>query len=112
MSHLLNFTLSPLLRYSLKITKFGMRKKKIFRIYGCFSVLHIKGVENRVFRHNRIFRHTCKYKQPILRKWWNYKNFMQILYSYFKYTDMLLDVFFLLLAVTLSELQENPRRKD
>ena len=25
-------------------------------------------VENFIFRHNRIFRHTCIYKQPILTK--------------------------------------------
>ena len=37
---------------------------------------------------------------------------MQILYSYLKYTDILLDVLLLSLALTLSELQENPRRKD
>ena len=36
---------------------------------------------------------------------------LQILCSYLIYTDRLLDVFFLLLAVILSELHENPRRK-
>ena len=78
------------------------------------SAYHVilKEVENRVFRHNRILRHTCIYKQPILTKWWNYNNFVQILYSYLKYTDTLLDVLFLLQAVILFELHENPRRKD
>ena len=37
---------------------------------------------------------------------------LQILCSYLIYTDRLLDVFFLLLAVILLELHENPRRKD
>ena len=71
-----------------------------------------KEVENRVFKYNRIFRHTSMYKQPKLTKQWNYNNFVQILYTYLRYTDKLLDVFFLLLAVILSELYENPRRKD
>ena len=39
-------------------------------------------------------------------------NFAQILYSYLRYADRLSDVFFLLLVVILSELHENPRRKD
>ena len=68
-------------------------------------------VENFIFRHNRIFRHTCIYKQPILTKQWNYNIFVQILYSYLRYTARLLDVFFLLLTVIFSELHENPRRK-
>ena len=37
---------------------------------------------------------------------------MQILYSYLRYTDRFLNVFFLLLVVILLELPENPRRKD
>ena len=37
---------------------------------------------------------------------------MQILYSYLKYIDRLLDEFFLLLAVIFSECHEKPRRKD
>ena len=45
-------------------------------------------------------------------QWWNYNNFVEIWYSYLRYTDRLLDVFFLLLIVVLSELHENPRRKD
>ena len=38
---------------------------------------------------------TDVFKQPILTKWWNYKNFVQIWYSYLRYTDRLLDVIFL-----------------
>ena len=60
----------------------------------------------------RILRHTCMYKQPILTKQWNYNNFVQILHSYLRYIDRLLDVIFLLLAVILSELHEIPRRKN
>ena len=52
------------------------------------------------------------YKQFILTKQWNYNNFVQILYSYLRYTDRLLDEFFLLVAVILSNHHENPRRKD
>ena len=44
MLHFLNFTLSPPLWYLLKTTKYGMREKKNYYIYGCFSVLrYIKG---------------------------------------------------------------------
>ena len=78
------------------------------------SAFHVisKEEENPVFRHNRIFKHTYMYKQPILPKWWNYNNFLQISYSYLKYTDWFSHVFFLLLPVTISELHEKPRRKD
>ena len=39
-----NFTLSPPLCYSLKITNYGLREKKIFCINGCFSVSrYVKG---------------------------------------------------------------------
>ena len=58
------------------------------------------------------FLATRIYKQPILTKWWNNNIFVQILNSYLKYPDRLLDVFFLLFAVILSELREKPRRKD
>ena len=101
------YTLSPPLCYSLKIINYGMRKKNIFRIYGCLSVSR----RNRVFSQDRIFRHTCMYKQLILTMSWNYNNFAQILYSYLGYTDRFLDVFLLLLAVILSKLLENRRIK-
>ena len=66
----------------------------------------------------------CIYKQPILthyfvnmgwQRGWiglNYDIIVHILYSYLRYTDRLLDLFFLLLAVILSEFHEKPRRKD
>ena len=61
-----------------------------------------KEVESRVFRRNRIFRHTCMYKQPILTKYWNCINFVQILYSYLRYTDRPLDGFFVFVVVVSS----------
>ena len=73
-----------------------------------------KEIENRVFKHNRIFRHTCRHtymhKHPIQTKKQSYNKFLQILYRYLSYIDRL--VSFLLLVVILSEFQENPRRRD
>ena len=51
-------------------------------------------------------------KNPNWQRKWNYSNFVQVLHSYLRYTDRLLDMFFLLLVVILSELHENSRRKD
>ena len=70
-----------------------------------------KETENRVFRNNCIFRHTLIYKQPILTKKGNYNNFLQILHSYLRYIDRILDVFFFLLAVILSELYQSSKKK-
>ena len=69
------------------------------------SAYHVisKVVDNYIFRHNHIFRHTCIYKQPISTKKWNYNIFVQILYNYLRYTYWM---FFSLLAVISSELQE------
>ena len=91
----------------IKNNKLENEKKKLFCIYGCLSAIS-KEVENRIFRHNFIFRHTCMYKQPRLTKYWIYNNFEQMFYSYLRYIDILLDVFFLFLAVILSEIHENP----
>ena len=46
-------------------------------------------VENYIFRHNWILKHTCMYKKPALTKYWNYNLFVQILYSHFRYTNRL-----------------------
>ena len=51
----------------------------------CFSEKH----EKHIFRQNWIFRHTCMYKQTTLTEDWNYNTFVQILYSYFRYTRSL-----------------------
>ena len=78
-----------------------------FFVYTADSAFHVISKEekkNRVFRHNRIFRQTYRYKQLMLTKLWNCSNFLQISYSYLKYTDWFLDVFLLLFAVILSEL--------
>ena len=63
------------------------------------SAYHLisKDVENHLVRRNSIFRDTNIYKQFILTKQWNYHIFVQILYSYLRYTVRLLDVFYLLL---------------
>ena len=68
-----------------------------------------KEVENLVFI---TFLGTCMYNQPMLTKTWNYNNFVPRLHSYLRCCERLLDVFFLLLAIILSECHENPRRKD
>ena len=46
-----------------------------------------KEVENQIFRPNSTFTHKCVYKQPTLKKFWNYNIFVLILYSYFRYTS-------------------------
>ena len=84
-----------------------------FFVYMAASAYHeiSKEAENCVLRYNCIFRCTSIYTQPMLTKQWNYNNFLQILYSYLRYTDRLLDVLFLLPAVILSELHENQLEK-
>ena len=113
MSHFVNFTLLPPLCYSLKITNCRMREKEIFCMYDCFSISRcIKGGRKSHYEHNRGFRRTYMCKHPILTKLWNYNIFVQILHNYLRYTDRFLGMFFLLLAVILSEFYEKPRRKD
>ena len=75
------------------------------------SAYHVisKEVENCIFSHNWIFRHTCMYKQPTLTTLSNYNNFLQI-FVLDTMRGSFLDVLFLLLAVILSELYEKPRR--
>ena len=108
MSHLVNFSVSPLLYFSLN--KIRTERKEDFG-YVAASAYHLisKEVENRIFKQKSIFRHTCMYKQPILIKYRNYNILVQILYSYLRNTDRLLHVFFLLLAVTLSGLYRKAR---
>ena len=68
-----------------------MRKKRRFFAYMAASAYRVisKEKENQIFRHNWIFRHTCVYKQSTLTKWWNYDMFVQIWYTYFRYTGRL-----------------------
>ena len=46
-------------------------------------------LENNIFNQNWIFRPLYMYKQPTLTKQWKYNIFVQILYSYFRYTGRL-----------------------
>ena len=69
-----------------------------------------KKVENQIFRHNWIFTHACVYKQSTLTKQWNCNIFVQIWYSYFRYTGRLFLGCALFVAVTLSQLYEKRRR--
>ena len=89
-------------------------EKRQFFVYMAALVYHAvsKEKENRIFGHNCIFRHTCTHKQTILSNQSNYDIFVQILYSYLRYRDMFLDVFFASLAEILSEFHEKPRIKD
>ena len=93
---------------------YGIKEKKIFCIYGCFSVSrYAKEVKNYILRHNWVFRHTCMYKQLH----WQSSGFIIFLWKYYivisdTLVDSFLDVFFLLLAVILLELNVKPRRKD
>ena len=99
-SHSASFTLSLFLCYSLKLTNCGMRGKNIFCMYDCLVIpCYIKGCTKLHYRHNRIFRHTCMCKKSILIKQCNYNIFLQVSNSYLRYTDTLLDVLFLLLAL-------------
>ena len=89
-----------------------MREKKIFCVYGYFSVSrYIKEVKNHILRHSWICRHICCIKNPH----WQSSGIIIILCKcYIFVSDTLvgsfLDVLLLLLAVMLSGLHEKPRR--
>ena len=72
-----------------------------------------KEVENRVLKDKCIFRHTGIYKQHKLTGHWNYNNFVQILYSYLRYTDRLCGCVFLVARCNIIraswELRKNER---
>ena len=78
------------------------------------SAYHVVSKEavNCVFRDNRVLDTHVYIKNPNWQRKWNYSNFVQVLHNYLRYPDRLLDMFFLLLAVILSELHGNSRRKD
>ena len=82
------------------------------RFFGCVAASAYHIISHYIFRHNHNFRHTGIYEQPTLTKQWNYNIFVHILYSYLRYTDTLLVVFFLLLTEILLEFYEKKRRKD
>ena len=103
MSHFLNLTLSRPLCYSLRVTNYGIREKIIFCIYGCFSARYIKGGRKLCLFYADT--HAC-----IKNTYWQSSGIITILRKYcIVMSDTLirlLDVFFLLLTVILSELQE------
>ena len=61
---------------------------KIFFAFMAALAYHVilTEVENHTFKCNWIFRHCCIYKQHTLTKQWNFNIFVQIWYSYFRYT--------------------------
>ena len=98
------------LRYSIKIRNYGMRETHFLVYMVAYHVIS-KEIENRIFRHNRYFRHVC-IKNPYWQSSGIITFLWKILYSYRRYTDRLLDVFFLLLTVILSEFHEKLRKKN
>ena len=73
----LNFTLSPPLCYSLKITNYGMREIWLLQRITLYQRrLKIVSLDTIAYLET--------YKQPILTKKCNYNNFVQILYSYLR----------------------------
>ena len=103
MSHFLNVTPSSPLCYSLRITNYGIREKIIFCIYGCFSARYIKGGRKLCLFYADT--HVC-----IKNTYWQSSGIIIILRKYCIVMSgtliRLLDMFFLLLTVILSELQE------
>ena len=94
-------------------TPFNVYSIPLYFAYMAASAYHVmsRDVENCIFRHNWIFRHTCMYKLPTLTTQWNCNNFLQIFYSLLDtLRGSFMDVLFLLLAITLSELYEKPKR--
>ena len=126
MSHFSNFTLSPqfysittsitfltTLSPPLKVTNYMEWKKRIFFTYVAASAYHLISRRYKIVSLGTIAfldTHVC-IKNPYWQSSGITKIFLQI-YSYLRYTDKLLDVFFLLVAVILSELHEIPGRKD
>ena len=126
MSHFSNFTLSPqfysittsitsltTLSPPLKVTNYMEWKKRIFFTYVAASAYHLISRRYKIVSLGTIAfldTHVC-IKNPYWQSSGITKIFLQI-YSYLRYTDKLLDVFFLLVTVILSELHEIPGRKD
>ena len=63
-------------------------EEKRFFAYTATLAYHVISTEvkNHNFKYNCIFRHLCVYKQLTSTKQWNFNIFVQILYSYFRYT--------------------------
>ena len=108
MTRFVNFTLLLPLCYALK---WENARLFVYMAASAYCVIS-KELDNGIFRHNCIFRHTFTYKNPIMTKQWNYNILVKISYGHLRYTDRPLDTFSLLLSVILSELHEELRRKD
>ena len=114
LSHFVNFTLLILLYYLLNFTKrLQKERKEIFFAYMAASSYRVmsKQVENGIFRHKWIYRHTCMRKQPH----WQSSGIIIFLCKYYiiisnTLIGSLFDVLFLFLAVVLSEFHKTPRR--
>ena len=113
--HFVDFTLSS--RYSLALftnNKLWNKKKekKSFCIYIYFSVSrYIKEGRKSYLQTQSHFRHTCMYKQPILRKQWNCNSFVQTLHSYLRYTDRLLMCFLVALCYIIRVLSKTKKER-
>ena len=91
-----------------------MREKKIFFVYGCFSLsCYIKEGKKSHLEIHWIFRHTCCINNP---HWQSCGIIIFLCKYYIVISDALigsfLDVLILLLAVTLSGFHEKPRRNE
>ena len=92
-----------------------MMKMKIFCVYGCFiASRYSKGgrKSHRIALNAIAFLDTHVDKVVELSGLCVYNiSVIIILYCYLRYTDKLLDAFFLFFTVILSEFHEKPRRK-
>ena len=90
-----------------------MREKKIFCVYGCFSVTRYINGGKKSHLDTQLNFQTHMYKQPTLTNQWNYNIFVRTLYSFFRYTGRLfLECALFLLAVIFSGLHEKLRRNE
>ena len=81
------FITSPVLFTKLHEETIEWEKRRYFAYMAASA--YYEEIENHIFRHNWIFRHTCMYQQPTLTTQWDYNIFEQILHIYFKYTGSL-----------------------
>ena len=113
LSHIVNFTLTLPLCYSLNVTKkLQNERKEDFFVYGCSSLSrYITGGKKSHLETNQNFQTHMLYKQPTLTN----GGITIFLCKYFivisdKLVGSFLDVPFLLIAVILKGPHEKPRR--
>ena len=82
LSHFVNFTLKLSLFYSPNSNKKLQKKRKEVSAFHFTS----KEVKKSHLQKQLNFQRHILYKQPRLTKWWNSEIFVQIFYSYFRYT--------------------------